>query len=70
MQGVVKVYDPATRVGIVVGEQDRDEFVIRDESLEGSIFRHLRQGQRIIFETVEEDGTVFATKVRIGHEGY
>ncbi len=70
MQGVVKTYDPVTRMGVVVGEPDRTEILIRDESLKGSIFRNLRQGQRIVFETVEDEGVVFATKVRIGQEGY
>lgn len=69
-QGVVKTYDPRSRIGVLVTQPDRDEVIVRDESLEGSIFRTLRQGQRVVFDTVEEDGVVFASNVRIGHEGY
>ena len=42
----------------------------RSGSLTGSVFRTLRQGQRLIFDTVEEDGNQFITLVRLGQEGY
>ncbi len=44
--------------------------LLRPGSLSGSIFRTLRQGQRINFETAEDDGTVYASSVRIGSDGY
>ncbi len=69
MQGVVKTYDPATGVGVVVRDDDRSEVFLRPGSLDGSIFRMLRQGQRIIFEMVEEDGTPFVTEVKVGQAG-
>lgn len=69
MQGVVKTYDPATGVGVVVRDDDRSEVFLRPGSLDGSIFRMLRQGQRIIFEVVEEDGTPFVTGVKVGQAG-
>jgi cold shock CspA family protein len=69
-QGVVKSYDPVTGVGIVVRDDDRSEVFLRPGSLKGSIFRTLRQGQRLVFETVEEDGREFAMTVRVGQEGY
>lgn len=69
-QGVVKSYDPTTGVGIVVRDADRSEVFLRAGSLEGSIFRSLRQGQRIIFESVEDDGRTFITSVRLGQDGY
>ena len=69
-QGVVKTYDPVTGAGIVVREADRSEVYLRPGSLKGSVFRTLRQGQRIIFESVEEDGRTFITSVRLGQEGY
>lgn len=69
-QGVVKTYDPVTGVGIVVRDQDRSEVYLRPGSLKGSVFRTLRQGQRIIFETVEEDGNPFVTSIRLGQDGY
>jgi cold shock CspA family protein len=70
MQGVVKVYDPKTGIGVVVSDVDRSEILLRPGSLRGSIFRLLRQGQRIVFDTEEEDGRIFAVGVRIGSDGY
>ncbi|HEY7470571.1 MAG TPA: cold shock domain-containing protein [Acidimicrobiia bacterium] len=70
LQGVVKTYDPVTGAGIIVRDDDRSEVFLRPGSLQGSVFRTLRQGQRLVFETVEEDGSVFATTVRLGQEGY
>ena len=69
-QGVVKTYDPVTGVGIVVSDVDRSEVFLRPGSLKGSVFRSLRQGQRIIFDVVEEDGNSFVTTVRLGQDGY
>ena len=69
-QGVVKTYDPITGVGIVVRDIDRSEVYLRPGSLRGSVFRTLRQGQRIIFDTVDEDGRSFITSVRLGQDGY
>ncbi|HEX5696313.1 MAG TPA: cold shock domain-containing protein [Acidimicrobiia bacterium] len=70
LQGVVKTYDPVTGAGIIVRDDDRSEVFLRPGSLRGSIFRTLRQGQRLVFETVEEDGNVFASSVAMGQEGY
>lgn len=69
-QGVVKTYDPVTGAGIVVTDDDRSEVLLRPGSLRGSIFRTLRQGQRIIFETVEEEGNRFVSSIRVGQDGY
>ncbi|HEX9847027.1 MAG TPA: cold shock domain-containing protein [Acidimicrobiia bacterium] len=69
-QGVVKAYDPVTGVGIVVRDADRSEVFLRPGSLQGSVFRTLRQGQRIIFDVVDEDGRTFITSVRLGQDGY
>lgn len=70
MQGVVKVYDPATGVGVVVRDDDRSEVLLRPGSLAGSIFRTLRQGQRINFQIEQADGHDFATQLRFGSDGY
>jgi len=70
IQGVVKSYDPVTGAGIIVLDDDRSEVFLRPGSLKGSIFRSLRQGQRLVFETIEEDGNVFASSVGVGQEGY
>jgi len=69
-QGVVKIYDPVTGVGIVVRDEDRSEVFLRPGSLKGSVFRTLRQGQRIIFDTVEDDGSSYVSTVRLGQDGY
>ena len=69
MQGVVKVYDPITGVGLILLE-DRTEVQLRPGSLEGSMFRMLRQGQRILFEVDEEDGDRYARDLRFGSDGY
>ena len=65
MQGTVKMFDPATREGIVVLDTDRSELVLASNALEGSLFRMLRQGQRIIFDL---DASGRATHVRTGSE--
>lgn len=70
MQGVVKTYDPTTGVGVVVGDDDKAEFFLRPGSLQGSIFRLLRQGQRIVFDTVDEGGSSYVSNVKVGQEGY
>ncbi len=70
MQGVVKVYDPNTGAGIVVLDSDRSEVYLRPGSLQGSIFRTLRQGQRIVFDLADDGDRRFVTGVRIGSDGY
>jgi CspA family cold shock protein len=70
MQGVVKIYDPVTGAGVVVRDDDRSEVFLQPGSLKGSIFRSLRQGQRIVFEIVEDDGRPIAQSIRIGSDGY
>jgi CspA family cold shock protein len=70
MQGVVKIYDPVTGAGVVVRDDDRSEVFLKPGSLKGSIFRSLRQGQRIIFEIDLEGDRSFAHSVRIGSDGY
>ena len=68
-QGVVKVYDPKTGFGVIVGD-DQAEILLRPGSLRGSIFRSLRQGQRINFDKTQDGDTVYASSVRIGSDGY
>ena len=65
MQGVVRIYDPQSGEGVVVRDTDRAELVLAPNALEGSLFRMLRQGQRINFE-LDDDG--YVTRVRIGSE--
>jgi cold shock CspA family protein len=65
MQGVVRIYDPQTGEGLVMRDTDRAEFVLAPDALAGSLFRMLRQGQRVNFE-LDAEGRV--TRVRIGSE--
>jgi cold shock CspA family protein len=59
-----------TGAGIIVRDDDRSEVFLRPGSLKGSIFRTLRQGQRLVFETVEDEGTTYVTSIGVGQEGY
>ncbi len=65
MQGVVKSYDPDTGAGVVVRDTDRAEVDLAADALAGSIFRMLRQGQRVLFD-LDADGR--ATRLRLGSE--
>ena len=65
MQGVIKAYDPATRTGTVVTDTDLAEYDLASDALEGSVFRMLRQGQRVPFEI---DGAGRAGHLRLGSE--
>jgi cold shock CspA family protein len=65
MQGVIKSFDPQSGLGSLVRESDRQEIELAGNALEGSIFRFLRQGQRVNFDLTEEG---FATCLRFGSE--
>ncbi len=65
MQGVIKSYDPGTGDGVLINEADLGEIDLAVDVLEGSLFRMLRQGQRVNFD-LDDDGR--ATRLRIGSE--
>jgi CspA family cold shock protein len=65
MQGVIKVYDPSTQLGVVVSDTDMAEHELAPGALDGSIFRMLRQGQRVVFDL---DDRGLAARIRIGSE--
>jgi cold shock CspA family protein len=65
MQGVIRTFDPGTGEGVVVRDTDKAEITLAADALEGSIFRLLRQGQRVVFEL---DAQERATRVRAGSE--
>ena len=65
MQGVIKAYDPTSKDGIVMRDTDLAEIDLAPDALEGSVFRMLRQGQRVIFDL---DGEGRATRLRLGSE--
>lgn len=70
MQGVVKVYDPVTGVGVIVRDDTRQEVLLRPGSLDGSLFRTLRQGQRVLFDLNEDGEGSYAERLRFGSDGY
>jgi len=65
VQGVIKSYDPGTRIGVVMRDTDRSEYDLAADALAGSIFRMLRQGQRVVFD-LDDRGQ--ATRLRLGSE--
>ena len=65
MQGIIKSYDPASGDGVVMCDSDMLDYDLAVNALEGSIFRMLRQGQRVVF-TLDADGR--AAQLRLGSE--
>ena len=65
MQGVIKAYDPTTGDGLVMCDTDFNDYELATDALVGSIFRMLRQGQRVVFEL---DSAGRATTLRLGSE--
>ncbi len=69
-QGVVKSYDPNTGNGIVILDTDKSEVFLIPGSLKNSIFRTLRQGQRINFEINLKEEVKTVANVKIGQGKY
>jgi CspA family cold shock protein len=65
VQGVIKSYDPATGDGLVVRDTDLSEYDLAADALDGSVFRMLRQGQRVVFD-LDDQGR--ASRLRLGSE--
>ena len=65
MQGVVQSYDPATGDGVVIDDIEFVEYDLAADALAGSVFRMLRQGQRVLFR-LDDDG--LATRIQLGSE--
>lgn len=65
MQGVIKAYDPVTRDGVVLCDTNLAEYELAHDALDGSVFRMLRPGQRVIFD-INDSG--HATRLRLGSE--
>ena len=61
----MKSYDPGTGAGLLVRDLDRSEYELAENALVGSIFRMLRQGQRVVFDL---DDRGLATRLRLGSE--
>lgn len=65
LQGVIKSYDPDTRQGAVITDTDRANYDLAADALNGSVFRMLRPGQRVVFDL---DASGKATRLRLGSE--
>jgi hypothetical protein len=64
VQGVIKAYDPSTEDGLVIAD-DLAEYDLAPGAVHGSVFRMLRQGQRVVFDL---DDRGLATRLRLGSE--
>ncbi|MDG2437934.1 MAG: hypothetical protein P8M10_01360 [Ilumatobacter sp.] len=65
MQGVIKAYDPTTGDGLVMCDTDLRDYELASNALDGSIFRMLRQGQRVVFVL---DNAGQASQLSLGSE--
>ena len=65
MQGVIKAYDPTTGDGVILVDTDLSDVDLAAGAIDGSVFRMLRQGQRVVFD-LDAEGR--ATAVRLGSE--
>jgi cold shock CspA family protein len=65
VQGVIKSFDPSSGDGVIICDTDLADYDLADDALEGSIFRMLRQGQRVVFD-LDDSGR--ATRLRLGSE--
>lgn len=63
----MKTYDVLTRTGSLVGDDGETEYPIDPTSMDTSMFRFLRPGQRVTFDLVEEEaGEPRTRNLRIG----
>ena len=65
MQGVVKAYDPASGDGVIMCDTDMNDYELAPNALDGSIFRMLRQGQRVVFQLNDKQQ---AAQISMGSE--
>jgi cold shock CspA family protein len=65
VQGVIKSYDPMTGDGVVLCDTDLSDYDLAADALVGSVFRMLRQGQRVVFDLDERNR---ASRLRLGSE--
>ena len=59
MQGVIRSYDPGTGDGVILCDTDWSDYDLAGDALAGSVFRMVRQGQRVIFD-LDDDGRATA----------
>ena len=69
-QGTVKSYDPYSKQGLVLMDGSYEELPLGPDALDGSIFRFLREGQRVIGDVEDRDGRRVLTRLRVGQDKY
>lgn len=60
----MKSYDPVSGVGTIICDTDLNDYEFTRSALVGSVFRSLRQGQRVVFDL---EGPL-AVRLRMGSE--
>ena len=65
MQGVVKAFDPKSGLGVIMCDTDLADYDLASDALDGSLFRMVRPGQRVVFDL---DSAGLATHLRLGSE--
>jgi cold shock CspA family protein len=65
-QATVKNYDSLTRTGTLIADDGDTEYAIDTVSMDTSMFRFLRPGQRVTFDLVDENGEKKTRNLRIG----
>jgi len=69
-QGIVKSYDPNTGIGIILDEETKNDLVLEPNSLKNTIFISLRQGQRLNYTKIDDNGEVKIINIKIGQDKY
>jgi cold shock CspA family protein len=62
----VKSYDALTRSGTLVSDDGTTEWTIDSETMDESMFRFLRPGQRVTFDVLDDDDARRVRNLRIG----
>ena len=66
----MKTYDPRSGQGFVLMDGSYEELPLAPEALRGSIFRFLREGQRVVGDVEDQGGVRVLTRVRLGQGDY
>lgn len=65
-QATVKSYDSITKTGVLISDDHETTYEIGPETIDESMFRFLRPGQRVTFEVIEMAGQTRVRNLRIG----
>ncbi len=67
-QGTIKTFDPITNTGLIL-DDGGDVVPLSSDALDQSIFRMLRQGQRVNYDRETINGMDIASRIRLGQGG-